>query len=260
MYVLVERASRYQATLTLVQAMQQALGILGFPCYHGLTLIANVGDTDLWNEALDAKFFGKGSLYSTEQWDNLLGHYSAVADLPAIVFAEDLLKCYPDAKVVLVNRDMEKWYKSFNEGIIENVFNPVVGIIARFDSHFVGKLGSTSSRWTKGWFRAQSKIEMQDKSREKYREHYALVERVTPKGQLLKFRLDEGWGPLCKFLNKRIPDVDFPKVNEAAALREKIGLIARRGVYNALMSSLKVIIPVAALALAWWALRMQRRI
>ena len=260
MYVLVDQGSRCQATLTLVQAMQQALGILGFPCYHGLSLIANVADTDLWNEALDAKLFGKGSLFSLDQWDNLLGNYGAVADLPAIVFAEDLLKCYPDAKVVLVNRDMEKWYKSFNEGIIQNVFNPAIEIIARLDSHFVGKLGSTSERWTKGWFGAQSKVEMQEKAREKYREHYALVERVTPKGQLLQYQLDQGWGPLCKFLNRPVPDVEFPRVNEAAALKEKIGLIARRGIHNALKSSLKVIIPLAALALAWWVLRMQRRI
>ena len=208
---------------------------------------------------MDARLFGKGSLYSVDQWDNLLGNYSAVADLPAIVFAKDLLKCYPDAKVVLVNRDMEKWYKSFNEGIIENVFNPVTRIIAQFDSHFVGKLGSTAGRWTKGWFGARSKVEMQEKTREKYREYYALVERVTPIGRLPQYRLDQGWESLCEFLDRPIPDVDFPRVNEAAALKEKIGLIARRGIHNALRSSVKIIIPLAALTLAWWALRTQRR-
>ena len=130
-------------------AMQLALNILGYPCYHGLTLIANVRDTEMWNEALDAKFFGKGSLFTQSDWDQLLGNYSAVADLPAVAFSEDLLHCYPDAKVVLVERDIERWYQSFNDGVIMNVWSPVVRLIARLDTRFVGKLGGFSAldRW-----------------------------------------------------------------------------------------------------------------
>lgn len=93
---------------------------------------------------------------------------------------------------------------------------------------------------------------MQAKARGKYREHYALVERVTPPERLLKFRLEEGWEPLCRFLGRPIPDLEFPRVNEGAALKEKIGLIARRGVGNVVMGVLKVVAPVAILALAWW--------
>jgi hypothetical protein len=51
-----------------------------------------------------------------------------------------LLHCYPDAKVVLVERDVEKWYQSFNDGIIMGVWSPVLRVIARLDSRFVGKL------------------------------------------------------------------------------------------------------------------------
>lgn len=232
--------------------MQLALQILGYPCYHGLTLIANFRDTEMWDKALDAKFFRKGELFTRAEWDQLLGNYSAVADLPAVAFPEDLLQCYPDAKVVLVKRDIEKWYQSFNDGVITNVWSPVLRLLARLDSRFVGKLGGTSRRWTEGWFEAHSRQEMQEKARAKYEEHYALVERVTPSKQLLKFKLEEGWSPLCKFLNKPVPDVEFPRVNEAAALSEKTSLIAQRGLKNALRSSLKVVLPIALLAIAWW--------
>ena len=88
--------------------MQLALSILGYPCYHGFTLIADIRDTEFWNRALDAKLYGKENLFSRANWDQLPGNYSAVSDLPAIAFAEDLLHCYPDAKVVLVERDIEK--------------------------------------------------------------------------------------------------------------------------------------------------------
>lgn len=235
--------------------MQLALNILGIPCYHGLTLIGNVRDTEMWNEALDAKYFGKGKLFTRTDWDRLLGNYSAIADLPAIAFAEDLLHCYPDAKVVLVERDLEKWYKSFNDGIIANVWSPIIRLIAQLDTRFVGKLGGTSRRWTEGWIEAHSQGEMQEKARRKYREHYALVERVTPSSQLLKFNLEDGWEPLCEFLNKPIPNVEFPRVNESAALGEKISLIVRRGIQNALLSSLKVLLPMAVLVVAWWVAR-----
>ena len=178
-----------------------------------------------------------------------------MADLPAIAFPEDLLQCYPDAKVVLVDRDIEKWYQSFNDGIIMNVWSPFVRLVVRLDSRFVGKLGGTAARWTEGWFKAHSKQEMQEKARDKYKEHYAFVERVTPSKQLFKFKLEDGWGPLCKFLDKPIPDVGFPRVNESAALSEKIGLIVRRGLKNALESSLKVLLPIAFTAIAWWIVR-----
>ena len=232
--------------------MQLTLQILGYPCYHGLTLIANIRDTEMWDRALDAKFFGKGDLFTRVEWDRLLGNYSAVADLPAVAFPEDLLECYPDAKVVLVKRDIEKWYKSFDEGVIMNVWSPVLRLIARLDSRFVGKLAGTSGRWTQGWIKAHSRQEMQEKARDKYEEHYASVERVTPPKQLLKFNLEDGWDPLCKFLNKPIPDVEFPRVNEGAALSEKMGLIAQRGMRNALGSSAKVVLPLAVLTIAWW--------
>ncbi|KAL8762519.1 MAG: hypothetical protein Q9184_001479 [Pyrenodesmia sp. 2 TL-2023] len=235
--------------------MQLALNILGFPCYHGITLIANVRDTEMWNEALDAKFFGKGDPFKRQDWDQLLGNYSAIADLPAILFAEELLQCYPDSKVVLVERDIERWFKSFDDGVISAIWNPIIRAIAQLDSRFVGRLGSTSERWTAGWMEAHSKREMQDKARGKYREHYAMVKRVTPPSRLLLFKLDDGWEPLCSFLQRPIPDIEFPRVNESAALSEKIRLIARRGVRNAIVSCFKLVVPLTVLAIALWAFR-----
>ena len=231
--------------------MQLALKHLGYECYHGVTLIANLRDTAMWNDALDAKFFDKGASFTKEKWDTLLGGYSAVSDLPAIAFADDLLQCYPDAKVILVERDIDEWYESFNNEEIMNVWSPTLRFLARLDTRFMGKLGSVSGRWTEGWMRAHSRIEMQENARLKYREHYALVERLTPPDRLLKFRLEQGWEPLCAFLGQPRPDVDFPCVNESAALREEIGLILWRSFKTTFVSSLGFLVPIAVLALAW---------
>lgn len=237
--------------------MQLALNILGYPCYHGVTLIANLRDTEMWNQALDAKFFNKGTLFTRSDWDQLLGSFSAVTDLPAVAFAEDLLQCYPDAKVVLVKRDIEKWYRSFDQGIILNVWSPIVRLIARLDPTFVGSMNGTAMRWTKGWMGAHSRKEMQEKAREKYKAHYSLVERVTSPERLLKFELADGWGPLCEFLGEPVPDVQFPHTNESAALNEKIYLIIQIGLKNAVRSLAKFLLPLLVVTISWWVIHRQ---
>ena len=59
--------------------------------------------------------------------------------------------------------------------------------------------------------------------------------------------LVSSWESRCEFLDRPIPDLDFPRLNEAAALEENIGLVARRGIHNTLRSLFKIVIPLAAL-------------
>ena len=130
--------------------MQTALNILGVPCWHGLLLFSSVRDCDLWIEALDAKFAGKGERYKRADWDRLLGNYSAVADVPTVCFAEDLIEAYPEAKVVLVERDIEQWYKSFDNALISAVYNPMVFWLSKVDKRYVGLVRRMTFRWING--------------------------------------------------------------------------------------------------------------
>src|ERR1700761_1437417 len=41
----------------------------------------------------------------------------AVTDVPHILFAEDLIAAYPDAKVILTTRDPEEWWKSYSSTV-----------------------------------------------------------------------------------------------------------------------------------------------
>ncbi|KAJ7064011.1 hypothetical protein C8F01DRAFT_1250272 [Mycena amicta] len=87
-------------------SMYIALEKLGYDeTNHGFKVSANPCDREMWNEAIDAKFFGKGKKYGREEWDALLGHCMAVSDMPHLLFAEDLIAAYPDAKVILTIRD-----------------------------------------------------------------------------------------------------------------------------------------------------------
>lgn len=40
-----------------------------------------------------------------------------------------------------------------------------------------------------------------------------MVRGRVPAGQLLEWKVQDGWEPLCKFLGKDIPDEPFPHVN-----------------------------------------------
>ena len=136
--------------LTCAAAMRLALDILEIPCYHGFLLYSNIRDCDMWIEALDAKFQGKGKPFQRADWDQLLGSYSAVADVPAVAFAEDLIEAYPEAKVVLVERDVENWYKSFDDALINESFNPVLLWISKFDPRYTGRLKRMAHGWING--------------------------------------------------------------------------------------------------------------
>lgn len=52
----------------------------------------------------------------------------------------------------------------------------------------------------------------------KYRQHNLYVKSHCPKEQLLMYQLGDGWEPLCKFLNKPIPDVPFPHKNRMGSV------------------------------------------
>lgn len=58
--------------------------------------------------------------------------------------------------------------------------------------------------------------------------HNEMVKRVVPPERLLIMNLNEGWQPLCKFLDKPVPTEPFPRLNDAEEA-EKVakGIFAR---------------------------------
>lgn len=224
--------------------MQTAFNLLRIPCCHSFSLYNHVNDCAMWISAFDAKFSGKGKPFTRTEWDQLLADYSAVTDVPALAFSEDLISAYPEAKVVLMERDIEKWYISFDDAVIKIMWGRWGHWIASLDPWFVGPIRDVHLRWAKDWMGVNSAEEMRTKAKGKYREHYGLVRRIVPKERLLEYRLGVGWEPLCEFLGKEIPDVEFPRINETASMHEKISIIAGRGIRNLLTRALLWIGPL----------------
>lgn len=244
--------------------MREALQILlGGPVYHAFELIDHIDHCAHWESAINAK-------YNKEQYpntspglnasniDNLLplGNYVGVTDMPAIVFSTELIAAFPNAKVVLVERDIEKWYTSFDETIMTGLWSRANNIIATLDPWWLGPMVTMHHAWIRGMFGGPRSLdEMRAASRDVYREHYRHVRAVTPPGRLLEYKLGSGWEPLCEFLGRPVPDVEFPRVNESAAMQEKIQWMLRKAgrsiLYHCAIYGLPVVV-AAGSALWYW--------
>lgn len=71
------------------------------------------------------------SPFTRKDWDEAWGHeYEVITEMVA-PSAKQPIEIYPKAKVVIVQRDFEKWWPSFVSELLEPLFSPL-GIFATF--------------------------------------------------------------------------------------------------------------------------------
>jgi hypothetical protein len=206
-------------------SLRQALIRLGYKdCYHiASTLQENPRDTELWLEALNAKFKGIGKEYGKPEWDALLGHCQAVTDTPCVIFYKELLLAYPDAKVILTERDdADQWFRSqmstvipYSSRMIPQTWLQKFGaLFSPLDSTAVDLLKlilQETPVYAAMWHDYHHGTET---GKQVYEDHNAEIRRLVPKENLLVFNVKEGWGPLCDFLGDKVPDEAFPRRND----------------------------------------------
>ncbi|KAI9044543.1 uncharacterized protein KD926_000454 [Aspergillus affinis] len=204
--------------------MQKALGVLGINCYHGANMyFSTPGEFKLWIHLIGAKFFDKENdkpHYQRQNWDRILGSYNAASDIPCIMFAEELRGTYPDAKVILVSRDLETWRESFTS-VVGTVMNDrKIVWLSWIDRWRFGPFREIVMSSVRGLFGGTSTEHISETAIKVYLEHYELVRRITPPEQLLEYELGSGWEPLCEFLGKPVPDEPFPRINDRESLKK----------------------------------------
>lgn len=243
---------------TGTSSMHTALQILGItPVCHGEDIIFQTLDLEMIAQGIVAKYQPSAATcppFGRKEFDQLLGQYRAVTDMPMSHFGPELMEAYPDAKVVLVERDIESWFKSYSEtvalipfqcGFANWLINSLDPLTRRRR-----QLGDTLFRLV---YRADSRAEILETMRDVYREHYAAIRQAARPGQLLEYKLGSGWEPLCEFLGKPVPDVPFPRINDSAEFAEKIRLVREHlavGVRRRIRRLLGVFGVIAAVALA----------
>jgi len=174
---------------------------------------------------MNAKFKGIGKPYGKEQFDALLGHCQAVTDNPCVIFYKELLAAYPDAKVILTERDnVDQWHRSSLTTLIHYAKQMIPETwFARFATRFlpgnpkVFELTELIARdapiFSALWRDYHDGTET---AKQLYTDYNAEIKRLVPKENLLVFNVKQGWAPVCNFLNEKIPDNEFPSRNSKA--------------------------------------------
>jgi hypothetical protein len=191
-------------------SLKSALETLGLGrCYHMVDVMESPGHAEIWDAAADGQ---------ATDWDALFEGYGAAIDWPPCSFRQQLMDHYPDAKVLLTIRDADKWYDSVQNTIYQAMTrpletdNPVIVAQRAMARKLILEMSFG------GRFEDRAYII------DLFQRHNEAVQREVPAERLLVYDVTQGWQPLCKFLDKPIPDAPFPHVNSTEEFRGRFKL------------------------------------
>jgi hypothetical protein len=205
------------------KSLAEAYKILGYRTHHALDGMTGP-DWVLVEQAADATWPWLPDAtarppYTRKDWDALWGGFDVLTDLAAVPWTLQLIEAYPDAKVVIVERDVDKWWPSFKEACLDTLYGfwPQLGLAVA--EQVLGlRAGQAMRKVWKGMMGVKTDEEVRDENnaREMHRLYYRLVREMVPPERKLEYKIGDGWEPLCRFLGDEVPDVPFPWVNDRA--------------------------------------------
>ena len=189
---------------TGTMSLKLALERLGVgPCHHMIEVLGNMSSQlPLWQEAVAGR----------PDWDAIYQGYQSAVDWPTARFYRELHAAYPDAKFVLGYRSPKSWAESFSHTIY----------MALSDI-------SKAQEEQHDWLRMVTELLIQngippglDKEglEAAFDAHVESVKTSIPPEKLLLFQAQDGWEPLCHFLDLPVPDEPYPKTNDRAEFWE----------------------------------------
>lgn len=215
---------------TGTMSVYTALNQLGFPCYHMVEVLHNPENKShlgFWRRVANSE---PGTPHD---WNQVFAKYSAAVDNPACCVWRELLAAYPESKVLLTvhPRGAEAWYESTLDTIYftENMWQfKVLELCTPFGRQF----GEMSRKLI--WQRShEGTMSDHDTAIAHYNQHIRQVKSTVPPDRLLVYSVDQGWEPLCEFLNVQVPDGEFPNVNDRGEIRKAIRQMTK-GAYTIL--------------------------
>ena len=211
----------------------KALSILGYSVYSHLGSKNVMPD---FTKAMQAKYQGKGRPYTKEEYDRIVGYYDAGHGIGFVALADDLLAAFPDAKVILTPRDPDEWVESWNSSV--PIFHRRW---AKWYRRWIWLVAGGRDRdfqlFREVAFPACGYEDPSDRAAQRrsyvgYNQH---IRDVVPKKRLLEFRPEQGWTPLCEFLDVPMPrDTPFPRAAARADLMKGMTAMWERALRRAL--------------------------
>jgi hypothetical protein len=206
-------------------SLKASLEALGYEkCHHMKELFMEPDTLPYWKELKET---------GSTDFDTLFDGFRAAVDFPAYPFYKELMDRYPDASVILTVRDFDAWYESAQRTIRQ--VDPK-GLQERI-AHFYRRM--TNAQVRKAWdcvrfFKQhfwkevmQGRFEDKAFAREVFQAHIERVKAEVPSDRLLVYDVKEGWGPLCEFLGKSVPEGDFPELNKKENFNEMLKMLLK---------------------------------
>ncbi|KAH8881331.1 hypothetical protein GQ53DRAFT_848344 [Thozetella sp. PMI_491] len=233
------------------ESLQHALMLLGYDyTYHGWDIVYDSEcHSPGWVRLARKKWYGDTTgdcSISAAEFDEILGHSVAVTDAAASVFAADMIAAYPDAKVILNTRkNVEAWQRSLDDTLIHANESWGFWIASLLDRECFWAWHVYERFLWPLLFRApdgQMAKAIRRNAKWVAREHCNMIRGLVSRERLLEWDIEEGWEPLCKFLGKPVPDIDFPHANAASGgWKAREAQCNRRWVENAFVKLITMI-------------------
>ncbi len=203
-------------TATLSQKV--ALEILGLgPCYHMVNVLGDLDEVPAWRRALE----GDGSL------QEIFAGFDSTVDWPGAFFYKELIETYPDAKVLLSVRDAEAWGRSMHDTIWGVLYGDILirnlsDARCRVDPKWRAYIELMKEMWQHSGLITDGEatdIESMGRAMERYNEE---VQATVPSDRLLVWSVSDGWNALCRFVERPVPSISFPHVNDSKEFADRL--------------------------------------
>lgn len=194
---------------TGTKSLQVALEyLLRGKCHHMSSVLGNPRAISFWDGALE---------YGNDDWHGYFSEYVACVDSPSAYFWKELMEAYPDAKILLSLRDVDSWWNSMNNTVLQR---EAVSNKAGFTKNQKNGRDMMES-WGKMIEKiATAKFPARDLSEQEMKRAFSLfndeVKESIPTNKLIIWELGQGWLPLCMGLGVDIPDIPFPHLNKTS--------------------------------------------
>ncbi|KAJ5279590.1 hypothetical protein N7478_004962 [Penicillium angulare] len=208
---------------TGTESLSVALTTLGLDTYHGWDLVFEPDAKKLQHcyELVRRKYNGArdGDVsISSGEFDILIGDKEVVIDSLSVMFSPELLAAYPNAKVILnLRSDLDAWHRSVDKTMVQMADQSwALWVMHWFNADFYWLWSLYENYAWPGVFRSITGSATEGIRRNGkwvYRDHCNMIRGMVPKENLLEWYVEDGWEPLCKFLDKPVPDEPFPRTN-----------------------------------------------
>ena len=213
-------------------SLAQALQILGYTPFAGMAHnYFRDNRFALWDEAISAR--STTTPFSRADFEKFLGPYDAVSGWSAAILAEDLVKAYPDAKVVLATREPGEWERSWRETVVATErwwrrWRWILPVCGGLEREFRRNAETSFDAW--------SGADPFDGERQRgvYVAHNEKVRALVPEERLLEMDFKGDWGALCRFLGTDVPKEPYPHGARREGFQVAMAMVWRRALFRAL--------------------------